>query len=182
MSEYYLDYTGSQLDDAINKVRSGYILPSGNSPKITSNGTHNVKQYENAVVDVPVPDNYINLSDVLFHCTKSASGTFVGSGQTCSKLSIGLSFRPKIILIIAPSLSTSNTASPYDINTVWRVYDNDFTDIRDNCALVYKSGTNARGGHTASSGLFGNENNTITGWGTNAKFTSGTTYNWYAYG
>ena len=28
MSEYYLGFTGAQLDDAINKVRSGYILPS----------------------------------------------------------------------------------------------------------------------------------------------------------
>lgn len=58
MSEYNMSHTGAELDDAINKVRSGYILPSGNSPTITTNGTHNVKNYENAVVNVPVPTHF----------------------------------------------------------------------------------------------------------------------------
>lgn len=33
-------------------LADGYIIPSGNSPTIKSNGTHDVKQYENAVVNV----------------------------------------------------------------------------------------------------------------------------------
>lgn len=149
MSEYYLDYTGAQLDDAINKVRSGYI----------------------------------DSSDIIMHCKQSASGTFVGSGQTCDKLSIGLSFRPKIILIIATTpVTTVNSASPYEISAVWRVMNDNYGALRDNCIFVYKSGSNLKTGHTESNGLRGNADNTITGWGTSAKFASGTTYSWYAWG
>ena len=129
------------------------------------------------------PDGYINLADVINHCTQSDSGTFTGSGQTCANLSIGLNFRPKIILIAATSaITTSNTASPYEICAVWRVYDNDFSVEQDNCVFVYKSGNYAKSGHTASNGLRGNDDNTITGWGTSAKFASGVTYSWYAWG
>ena len=28
MSEYYMSHTGEELDEAINKVKNGYILPS----------------------------------------------------------------------------------------------------------------------------------------------------------
>lgn len=149
MSEYYLGFTGKQLDDAINKVRNGYI----------------------------------DSSDIIMHCRQSASGTFVGSGQTCEKLSIGLSFRPKVILIIATTpVTTTNGSSPYEICAVWRIMNDDYSKLRDNCVFVYKSGSNLKTGHTDSNGLRGNADNTITGWGTSAKFASGTTYSWYAWG
>lgn len=134
-------------------------------------------------IQTGVPDGYINLADVINHCTQSDSGTFTGSGQTCEKLSIGLSFRPKIILVAATTpITTSNTGSPYEICAVWRVYNDDFDVLRDNCVFVYKSGSSAKSGHTVSNGLRGNANNTITGWGTSAKFASGVTYSWYAWG
>ena len=149
MSEYFLSYTGAQLDDVINKVRSGYIDSDG----------------------------------IIMYCRQFASGTFVGAGQTCDKLSIGLSFRPKIILIIATSsITTSNTGSPYEICAVWRIMNDDYDVLRDNCVVVYKSGSNPKTGHNGSNGLRGNADNTITGWGTSAKFASGTTYSWYAWG
>lgn len=149
MSEYYLSYTGAQLDDAVNKVMNGYVNP----------------------------EDFIN------HCTQSASGIFAGSGQTIDKLSIGLNFRPKIALIAATTpITTANAGSPYEICAVWRVYDDAFNAIRDNCEFVYKSGSSAKTGHTDSNGLRGNDNNTITGWGTSAKFASGVTYSWYAWG
>ena len=130
-----------------------------------------------------IPTDYINIADVINHCTQSASGTFAGSGQTCEKLSIGLSFRPKIILIIATSpITTSNTGSPYEICAVWRIMNNNYSVLRDNCIFAYKSGSSAKTGHTVSNGLRGNADNTITGWGTSAKFASGTTYSWYAWG
>ena len=52
MSEYNMSHTGAELDDAINKFISGYIKPSGNT-SIKTNGTHDVRAFENAVVDVP---------------------------------------------------------------------------------------------------------------------------------
>ena len=149
MSDYYLGFTGAQLDDAINKVRSGYI----------------------------------DSSDIIMHCKQSASGTFVGSGQVCEKLSIGLSFRPKVILIIATSpVTTTNGSSPYEICAVWRIMNDDYSKLRDNCTFVYKSGSNLKTGHTEGNGLKANADNTITGWGASVKFASGTTYSWYAWG
>lgn len=57
MSEYYLDYTGEQLDDAINKVRSGYISPDGliNCNKNFTSG------YFEADEDTSISDVVINL-------------------------------------------------------------------------------------------------------------------------
>ncbi len=94
MSEYYLDYTGAQLDDAINKVRNGYILPSGNSPTITTNGTHDVKSYENAVINVPV--GY----------TKSKRITFTTTGNSGVINVTGIGFKPRAVAIV---LSTDTT-------------------------------------------------------------------------
>jgi hypothetical protein len=39
-------------------VPDGYIIPTG-STTVTSNGTHNVHQYDSVVVNVPVPSGYI---------------------------------------------------------------------------------------------------------------------------
>ena len=183
MSEYYLGFTGAQLDDAINKVRSGYVLPS-ETINITSNVQDmDISKGKKLNVNVPVPDNYINLADIIMHCTKSANGTFTGSGQKCENLSIGLSFRPKVILIIATSpITTTNGSSPYEICAVWRIMNDDYRKLRDNCVFVYKSGSNVKSGHTEGNGLKGNADNTITGWGTTVKFASGTTYSWYAWG
>ena len=61
MSEYYLGFTGAQLDDAINKVRSGYIKPEGSMP-ITENGTFDVR--EKAEVKVNVPTSALKISQV----------------------------------------------------------------------------------------------------------------------
>lgn len=149
MSEYYLSYTGAQLDDAVNKVMNRYVNP----------------------------EDFIN------HCTQSASGTIAGSGQTCDKLSIGLNFRAKIIFIIATTpVTTSNTGSPYEISSILRVYDNEYSGLRNGCVFVYKSGNNVRTGYSTSNGVSSNSDNTITGWGASTKFASGVTYEWYAWG
>ncbi|MBR3868068.1 MAG: hypothetical protein IKM66_02015 [Clostridia bacterium] len=103
MSEYNMSHTGAELDDAINKVKNGYILPSGNSPTITTNGTHNVKQYENAVVSVP--------QGMTQHTKISKT---IGSSSTQS-YSIPLSeigFTPKAYAVIAyPSSEIASAVS-----------------------------------------------------------------------
>lgn len=149
MSEYYLGYTGAQLDDAVNKVRSGYLDPK----------------------------------TMIMNCKDSASGTFQGTNQTCDKLSLGLSFRAKVILIIATTpITTTNAASPYEICSILRVYDNDFSGLKNGCVFVYKSSSNVKTGYSTSNGVSSNSDNTITGWGSSTKFASGVTYAWYAWG
>ena len=93
MSEYNMTHTGKELDDAINKVRSGYIMPEG-AKQITSNGTHDVKAYENAIVDVPV--------------SKWALGTLTGSGKAGDTFTVpysSIGFIPKRAVLIAASSS-----------------------------------------------------------------------------
>ena len=56
MSDYILNYSGAQLDEAINKVKNGYILPSGKPEPITKNGNDiDIAKYERIDVNVPIP-------------------------------------------------------------------------------------------------------------------------------
>jgi hypothetical protein len=51
MADYSLQYTGAALDDAIEKVQSGYILPAGDI-QINENGTYDVTEYASASVSI----------------------------------------------------------------------------------------------------------------------------------
>lgn len=93
MSEYNMTHTGKELDDAINKVKSGYIKPSG-SKNISANGTHDVKQYENVVVNVPI--------------SKLSYGALTGSGKAGDTFTVpysSIGFIPKRAVLIAASSS-----------------------------------------------------------------------------
>jgi hypothetical protein len=48
----------------VEPIPSEYIIPSG-TKSITSNGTHNIKQYKNVSVSVPIPDGYIKPSGTI---------------------------------------------------------------------------------------------------------------------
>ncbi len=105
MSEYNMTHTGRELDDAINKVKNGYIQPSGNSPTITSNGTHPVRQYENAVVNVPVK---FFATGVVTNVTAGGKLSVTGIKDSVT----GESFTPKgYICFICPTASTNYQSS-----------------------------------------------------------------------
>lgn len=95
MSEYNMTHTGLELDAAIDKVKNGYILPSG-TKNITENGTHDVKNFQNANVKVPVPNQYY-----------AESYTPSGSSLVKSR-TVNCGFRPKVVLI---TLNTDTTVS-----------------------------------------------------------------------
>ncbi len=93
-----LTHTVAELDDAINKVKSEYISPAGSLP-ITSNGSFDVKNFKTATVDVPVPDDYINIANVLNHCTKIAADKISwSSNKSIGEVSIDVGFKPKIFI------------------------------------------------------------------------------------
>ena len=60
---------------SVDAIPSDYIIPSG-TLAITSNGTKDVKNYENVNVNVPVPSGYINIADTLNYCTKLKYGEY----------------------------------------------------------------------------------------------------------
>lgn len=84
-----------------NKIPDGYIKPSGNI-NITVNGTHNVRAYENAVVNVS--SKYYATS------VKPSSDTLT--------VSFNVGFTPKLFLIASVNSFTNSTTTRY-ITTFW---------------------------------------------------------------
>ena len=117
MSEYNMTHTGAELDSAISKVHSGYIMPSGTKPEeITSNGRHNVKEYEFADVNVSDSQHF-----AFGYKTMSANTSFEVTGITDSQ---GNSFKPKgYAFTLLPASGSEFTGGSSAPSLVACVYD-----------------------------------------------------------
>lgn len=79
MGTYKMTHTGKELDDAIEKVKTGYILPSGEL-KITANGTQDVKKYATVNVSVAAEVPEISLQEKTATPTKSQQSVTADDG------------------------------------------------------------------------------------------------------
>lgn len=102
MSEYIMSHTGKELDDAINKVRDGYILPSE-----TVNITENISNMDitnGKWLNVNVRGQYYATS-------------FTPSANT-QTVSFDIGFEPKLFIVTCVNSFTNSTTTMY-ITTVW---------------------------------------------------------------
>lgn len=133
MSEYNMTHTGQELDAAIEKVKNGYILPSG-TKNITANGTHDVKNFQNANVNVPVG------TGTSLYVTKYASGSYIPTSDTLvSSATIPIGFKPKIFIL---RLHTgTKPISKYIITSSFFAYNNNFGLFSENVPDYSTTGT-----------------------------------------
>ena len=88
MSEYYMSHTGAELDDAINKVRTGYVFPSETidiTANISGRDITNGK-----ILNVNVPQGYTKSKHITF-TTTAASGVIKVTG---------IGFKPKTVAAV----------------------------------------------------------------------------------
>ena len=130
MSEYVLRHSGKELDDAIEKVHSGYIYPSG-TLRIDENGEYDISSFRNVRIDVGIPDGYLDTSDAdavaydiynektAYAGGKKITGKYKGSGLntqyncnssgcSASQLVINCGFEPRAVCVV---LNSENYAS-----------------------------------------------------------------------
>jgi hypothetical protein len=99
---------------------TGYVKPSG-TKTITSNGTHDVKNYASAKVNVPVPTEYVNKSLLqnAIHYFDLSSNKTGNSTVSSSWYSFTPAFKPKVILFSQAEYNNGNiTKISNSINTV----------------------------------------------------------------
>lgn len=138
MSEYNMTHTGAELDAAIGKVLSGYILPSGTKPDvITTNGKHNVKDYEFAQVNVSDSQHFaFNYKTMTANANFEVTGikdqqgnTFTPKGFAFTLLpNSGTDFKggesiPSLIACVYDSVNSRQTRTRTSANT-WGAFAN----------------------------------------------------------
>ena len=135
----------------------------------------------------PIPSNYVNLNDVLFHVLQGSShfneGEFPGGGENIADVSVTVGFRPKIIIVRNVDAIYSNSSSaPYVINVGVSVYDNNGNALETRVGFILYGNSNnrARGGQS-STNYFAPTSNGFVGVGTTTKLYNGN-YKYYAWG
>ena len=111
-------------------VPDGYIIPSG-TKNIVSNGTHDVKQYANAVVDVPVPDGYIDKSSASHFASGVVNNVTAGQKMTVTGIkdeATGEAFDIKGVLAYIQFTENSWAYPPNHASSIPAV----FCFVRDN--------------------------------------------------
>ncbi len=101
-----MSHTGAELDEAIRKVKNGYILPTGNI-NITANGEHDVTEFAKALVNV----------EGQYYAT-----SFNPSADTHT-VSFNVGFEPKLFVIVAVNSFANNSTSIYYIISLWHCSD-----------------------------------------------------------
>lgn len=162
-----------------------FISPSG-TVNLYNNGTFDVSQYEQAVVDV-AEDSGSVVAGTILNASQYKSGTYpcTGGNDVLSGITIEIGFRPKIFFIIGVgSIYNGSTATPYKLGSSISVYDDDGNSLLQYSSFIMKGdSTNGYGRGGASNGNgFAATATGVQGFGDNIKAASGITYNWYAWG
>lgn len=115
MSEYYMTHTGTELDSAISKVKSGYIMPTEIINIVSNVSNMDIANGKTLNVNVPIPDGYIDKTKISHFATGTISN--VKEGQQVKITGItdtitGETFNLKgVVGIICPTATTNYTTS-----------------------------------------------------------------------
>ncbi len=179
MSEYFLKFSGAELDDAINKVRSGYVLPT-EVINIASN-VSNMDITKGKILNVNVP-----VAGTIMNCSQYKSETYTsGSSRVAlADLTIDIGFKPKIFFIHCTGALYTGMESPYMLTSSIFLYSDDDTEPLQYTTFVLKGdSTNGYGRAGASNGNgFKRTDTGVQGFGTNVVTQKNVTYRWYAWG
>ena len=141
MSEYNMTHTGRELDDAINKVKSGYVLPTEIYNIFSNVSDLDITMGKTLNVDIQPSDEYIKKSDTNIYTSKFACGIYRPSSEThIANVSITVGFKPKIFYMrMFEGVSTTNTTKRYVVAMIM-VLDNNYAHFSGK-----NDGTNAMG-------------------------------------
>lgn len=197
MSEYIMSYTGEQLDDAINKVQSGYILPTEIINIVENVSEKDITKGKLLNVNVQPSDDYIKKSDTYNYVTRFKSKTFsVPADTRISDVNISVGFNPKIF-VIRSNAGISTTSERFYITTAWVVTDNNYAHIMSKpdgtndarsagaIGLYYQSGSARSVQSNSINNSFQSVANGVQGNGSTASscyFKANTQYYWFAWG
>ena len=107
MSEYNMTHTGRELDDAINKVKSGYVLPTEIYNIYSNVSDLDITMGKTLNVDIQPSGDYVKLNKYFYEKYSPS-----GSSSLVKSKTFSCGFLPKIVLIVPntdTTFSTTNT-------------------------------------------------------------------------